>query len=112
MRQFTCYIGTAVYPVISFRRKTRYVNGAESGIKDSCYTVLIGYDQVDVTVPDEGNVVTYEQIKEAADAGTPLEMNSKSWKSRPGQRTNGTSRSKAEQLKQLWLKASKKLGAW
>lgn len=74
MRQFTCYIGTAAYPVISYRRKTRYVNGTESNIKDSCYTVLSGYDQVDITVPDDGNVVTYEQIKEAADAGTPLEM--------------------------------------
>lgn len=74
MKKFADYIGNATYPVIDFRRKPRYVNSKPTEILDSCYTILHSYDQIDITVADDGNVVTQEQIKNAADAGTPIVM--------------------------------------
>lgn len=74
MRQFTDYIGKVAYPVIDYRRSPRYVNNVKTEILDSRYTILHNYDQICITIPDNGNVVTQEQVKNAADAGTPIVM--------------------------------------
>ena len=74
MRQFVAYLGDQTYPVIEFRRRSRYVNGEKTNILDSAYVVLHNYEQIAIIVEDNGMVVTQEQIKAAADAGTPIEM--------------------------------------
>ena len=74
MRKYTHYLDEETYPVIEFRRKVRYINGEKSNIFDSGYTILNNYEQVVITVEDDGTVVTQEQIKAAADAGMPIEL--------------------------------------
>lgn len=74
MKQFSDYLGDQTYPVIDFRRRSRYVNGEKTNFFDSAYVVLHNYNQITIIVEDNGTVVTQEQIKEAADAGTPIEM--------------------------------------
>lgn len=74
MRQFSDYIGTMSYPVIDFRRGYRYVNGEKTEILDSHYRILHNYEQISITVADEGNAVTQEQVRNAANAGTPVYM--------------------------------------
>lgn len=74
MRQFVDYIGNMSYPVIEFRRSPRYVNDKQTDILDSRYTILHGYDQITITVADDGQSVTQMQVKEAADAGKPIVM--------------------------------------
>lgn len=74
MRQFTDYIGKVAYPVIDYRRSSRYVNKVKTDILDSRYTILNNYDQICIVVPDNGDIVTQEQVKNAADAGTPIVM--------------------------------------
>ena len=74
MRQFSDYVGNITYPVIDYRRSPRYVNGEKTEILDSRYTILHNYDQISITVADDGKVVTQEQVKNAADAGTPIVM--------------------------------------
>lgn len=74
MRQFTDYLGDQEFPVIEFRRKPRYINGEKTSILDSGYTILNNYEQIVIVVEDNGTIVTQEQIKAAADAGTPIEM--------------------------------------
>lgn len=74
MKQFSDYLGDQTYPVIEFRRKSRYINGERSNMVDSGYTILFNYEKVVITVEDDGTITTQAQIKEAADAGTPIEM--------------------------------------
>lgn len=74
MKKFTINLAEETYPVIEFRRKARYINGEKSNIFDSGYTILNNYEQIGITVEDDGTVVTQEQIKAAADAGTPIEL--------------------------------------
>lgn len=74
MRQFVDYIGNMSYPVIEFRRSPRYVNEERTDILDSRYTILHGYDQIAITVADDGQAVTQTQVKEAANAGKPIVM--------------------------------------
>lgn len=74
MRKFTDYLGEQTYPVIEFRRRARYVNEVKTDILDSVYTILHNYEQIAVTVEDNGTAVTQEQVKEAADNGTPVQM--------------------------------------
>lgn len=74
MKQFSDYLGDQTYPVIEFRRKPRYINGEKSNMVDSGYTILYNYEKIVVTVEDNGTAVTQEQVKTAADAGTPIEM--------------------------------------
>lgn len=74
MRQFKDYISNMAYPVIDFRRSSRYINGERTEILDSRYTVLHNYEQITIVVADDGNVVTSDQVKNAADAGTPIVM--------------------------------------
>lgn len=74
MRQFTDYIGNTTYPVIDFRRSPRYVNNVKTDILDSRYTILHNYEQISITVADDGQAITQAQIKEAADAGVPIVM--------------------------------------
>lgn len=74
MKKFTINLAEETYPVIEFRRKVRYINGEKSNIFDSGYTILNNYEQIGITVEDDGTVVTQEQIKAAADAGMPIEL--------------------------------------
>lgn len=74
MRQFIANLGDRTFPVIEYRRKTRYINGEKTSILDSGYTILNNYEQIVITVEDDGTAVSQEQIKAAADAGTPIEM--------------------------------------
>lgn len=74
MKQFTANLGDRTFPVIEYRRKTRYINGEKTSILDSGYTIMNNYNQIVITVEDDGTAVTQEQIKAAADAGTPIEM--------------------------------------
>lgn len=74
MRQYIANLGDCAFPVIEFRRKARYINGEKTNILDSGYTILNNYEQIVITVEDDGTAVTQEQIKAAADAGTPIEM--------------------------------------
>ena len=74
MRKYTHNSDEQTYEVIEFRRKARYINGEKSSILDSGYTIMNNYEQIVITVEDDGTVVTQEQIKAAADAGTPIEL--------------------------------------
>lgn len=74
MRKFVDFMGDQTYPVIEFRRRPRYVNGEKTNVLDSTYTVLHSYEQIAITVEDNGTAVTQEQVKEAADNGTPVQM--------------------------------------
>lgn len=77
MKQFSDYLGDQAYPVIEYRRKPRYTNGERTSVLDSGYTILHNYEKIVITVEDNGTITTPEQIKEAADAGTPIEMSFK-----------------------------------
>ena len=74
MKQFSDYLGDQAYPVIEYRRKPRYTNGERTTVLDSGYTILHNYEKIVITVEDNGTITTPQQIKEAADAGTPIEM--------------------------------------
>lgn len=74
MRKYTHYLGEQTYPVIEFRRRPRYVNGEKTDILDSSYTIMLNYEQIAITVEDNGTAVTQEQVREAADNGTPVQM--------------------------------------
>ena len=74
MRNYIHYLGDTVFPVVGFRRRNRYDNGVKTETLDSCYTIFHNYEQIDVTVADDGKIVTQQQVKEAADAGTPIVM--------------------------------------
>lgn len=74
MRKFVDFLGDQVFPVIEFRRRPRYVNGEKTNVLDSTYVILSNYEQISVTVEDNGTAVTQEQVKEAADSGTPVQM--------------------------------------
>lgn len=74
MKTFSNYMRNITCLVIDYRRSPRYVNGKPTENLDSRYTILHNYDQITVTVADDGQVVTQEQVKNAADAGVPIEM--------------------------------------
>lgn len=74
MKQFTTSFEEAVFPVIDYRRCVRYIDGKRTDMLDSRYTILHGYDQVEITIADDGKDVTPQQIKAEADQGTPLSM--------------------------------------
>lgn len=74
MKQFSTYFEEATFPVINFRRSNRFKDGQKTEWLDSIYTTLQNYEQIDVRVPDDGKMVTQDQVKSAADAGKPLEM--------------------------------------
>ena len=57
MRKFTDYLGEQTYPVIEFRRRPRYVNEVKTDILDSVYTILHNYEQITITVEDNGTPV-------------------------------------------------------
>ena len=50
------------------------MNGKPTEFQESVYTVLYNYDKIEVAIQDDGKVVTQEQVKAAADAGTPIQM--------------------------------------
>lgn len=74
MRAYTHYLGDTTFPVVGFRRRNRYDNGVKTETLDSCYTIFHNYEQIDVIVADDGKTVTQQQVKDAADAGTPIVM--------------------------------------
>lgn len=74
MRKFVDFLGDQTYPVIEFRRRPRYVNNVKTDALDSIYTILHNYEQIAITVEDDGTAVTQGQVKEAADNGTPVQM--------------------------------------
>lgn len=77
MRVFSEFLGDQTYPVIEFRRRPVYLNGERTSLTQSTYTVLYGYEQIPITVKDDGTAVTQEHVKEAADNGTPVLMSFK-----------------------------------
>lgn len=74
MKQFVDFMGDQTYPVIEFRRRPKYVNNEKTNIMVSNYVILANYEQIDVVIEDDGMVVTPEQVKKAADNGTPIQM--------------------------------------
>lgn len=76
MKNFRDLIGDAQYPVIEFRRTPIYnpVTREKTGQAEDCYTVLCGYDKLDIKVADDGRAVTQAQVQAAADAGEPIQM--------------------------------------
>lgn len=74
MRKFVDYLGDQTYPVIELRPRPRYVNGEKTNVLDSAYTVLLNYEQIAIIVEGNDTAVTQEQVKEAADNGTPLQL--------------------------------------
>lgn len=74
MQKFVGLLGDQTFPVIGHRRRPRYVNGEKTNILDSIYVTLQNYEQVVIAVEDDGTVVSEEQVKKAADNGTPVEM--------------------------------------
>ncbi len=73
MRQFIDFLGDQRFPVIDFRLRPRYVNGEKTSTLENCLTILYNYEQINI-ITDEVSAITQEQIKMAADAGTPVEL--------------------------------------
>lgn len=72
MRQYRDYIGDEACHVIDVRRRNRYVDGAKTDIFETVYTILRDYEQIEVAVEDDGKIASQEQVRNAADAGTPI----------------------------------------
>ncbi|MBD5133376.1 MAG: hypothetical protein HDT38_02715 [Clostridiales bacterium] len=75
MKQYRDYRGDEAHPVIDFRRRNRYVDGAKTDTMESVYTILRDYEQIDVAVEDNGKIISQQQVRNAADEGTPIMMN-------------------------------------
>lgn len=75
MRQYRDYIGDEACHVIDVRRRNRYVDGAKTDVVETVYTILRDYEQIDVAVEDNGKMVSQEQVRNAADVGTPIVLN-------------------------------------
>lgn len=76
MKAFRDLIGNVTYPVVEYRRTPIYdsVTGTKTSNLESCYSILYGYDKIDIKVADDGRAITAEQIQSAADAGTPIQV--------------------------------------
>lgn len=76
MNNFRDVIGDTQYPVIEYRRTPIYdsVTREKTSQTESRYTVLYGYDKIDIKVADDGQAVTQAQVQAAADAGEPIQM--------------------------------------
>lgn len=74
MKQLSVNLGDQTYPVIEFRRRAIYLNGERTSLEQSSYTVFYKYEKIPIAVKDDGTAVTQEQVKEAADNGTPVQM--------------------------------------
>ena len=74
MRQFSTYFQNATFPVIDYRRRNRYLEGQKTDQLDTCYTAILNYEKIDIVLADDCKAITPQQIKTAADAGTPVEL--------------------------------------
>lgn len=75
IKQYRDYRGDEAHPVIDFRRRNRYVDGTKTDTMESVYTILRDYEQIEVAVEDNGKIDLPQQVRKAADEGTPIIMN-------------------------------------
>lgn len=76
MKVFRDLIGDVTYPVVEYRRTPIYdpVTGEKTSNLESCYTILYGYDKIDIKVADDGRAVATAQVQSAADTGNPIQV--------------------------------------